>query len=347
MIPPSQQWAFQIDITNHCHLHCSNCTRLLDHRTSETSFFMEPDQFREAVCAVKDFPLMSQPCGGIHTGRRKIVGIIGGEPLLHPDFPVLVDIMCEEIPDVRHRGLWTSKDWINGVHPKWGPYRYQVERLIGREPTHDASGPSEKHTAGYINWNMHLPIMKVKHQPILVASEDVVPDVVKRWQLISQCWVQEQWSSSITPKGFFFCEVAAAFDMIFKGPGGLPLTPESWQHPLHFESNGDYLTPVGPYAEQILRWCERCGASVPMKARRDAENVDDISPSNFIPLLSLKSPRVLKGETVLHTVDSYTEKHRQSWKPMQYVTVAPPKHQARVSRGESDEEVSAKRLDRI
>lgn len=323
MIRPSQQWAVQIDITNQCHLHCSNCTRLLDHRTKDTAFYMTAELFGLALGAVRDFPTDSEPCVSMHTGRRKVVGLIGGEPLLHPKFPTFVDMMCEALPNRAHRGLWTSKDWMNGSHPKWGAYRPQVERLLGPNPTHDASGPSSKHDCGYINWNMHLPEQKVQHQPVLTASKDLVPDPVRRWQLISQCWVQEQWSSSITPKGFFFCEVAAALDMILDGPGGLPLTPDVWKWDLSFENRDGHLSPVGPYAEQIKRSCESCGACVPLPGRRDAENTDDVTGSNLARLLELRSPRALKGDVVLHADGSYQEGVESSWQPMIYVKGKP------------------------
>ena len=42
-------------------------------------------------------------------------------------------------------------------------------------------------------------------------------------ELISNCWVQEQWSASITPKGGFFCEVAGSLDHLMNGPGGVKI----------------------------------------------------------------------------------------------------------------------------
>lgn len=324
MIRPSQMWALQIDVTNACHLHCSNCTRLLDH--AKTRFFMSPECFERAVRAVKDFPRHSEPCptGSANEGRRKVIGLIGGEPLLHPQFPELIDIMVREIPEAYFRGLWTSKDWPTYVHPKWGPAKPHVHRMLGEKPTHNVKGPSERHTSGFLNWNMHLESQQVHHQPLLVASQDVVPDERQRGALIEDCWVQREWSGTCTPKGFFFCEVAAHFDMVFDGPGGLPLEPGVWAGELAFETDAAGVRrPRGKFAEQIERWCSRCGACLPLPGRRDAENRDDVSVSNLIPLQALKSPRVRRGEIVEHTFDPdrpYQDgDYRDGWVPFRYV----------------------------
>jgi hypothetical protein len=328
MIPPSQQWALQIDVTNACHLHCSNCTRLLDH--ARRRFFMAPDCFERAVRAVKDFPAESEPCP---KGRRKVVGIIGGEPLLHPEFPTLVDIMIQEIPQLYYRGLWTSKDWKTGSHPKWGPYRPQVERLIGVNPTSKIHGPSASHATGFLNWNMHLPSMNVHHQPLLAASQDLVADERERWALIEQCWVQRDWSGTCTPKGFFFCEVAGHFDLLFDGPGGKPLEPGAWRGDLYFETDAAGVRrPHGHFADQVRQWCTRCGASVPQAGRRDAENTDDVSPSNLIPLQALRSPRIARGDYVLHT-DPLAPSER--WNPKKYIKGPKPKDQSVAAKTEA------------
>ena len=38
------------------------------------------------------------------------------------------------------------------------------------------------------------------------------------WQMIDNCWIQSQWSASITPKGGFFCEGAASLDYLYSIP---------------------------------------------------------------------------------------------------------------------------------
>ena len=242
MIRPSQAWCAQIDVTNACHMHCSNCTRLLDH--ARKRFFMSVECFEQAVLALKDFPAESERDP---QGRGKVVGIIGGEPLLHPAFPTFVDIMVKHIPKPGHRGLWTSKDWKTQSHPHYGSYRPHVMRLVGK---HEGLGRGEK--GGWLNWNMHLRSMEIQHQPTLTASKDLVPDERERWKLIENCWLQRSWSPAITPRGFFFCEVAGALDAVLGGPGGHVVEPGCWKGELFFETENGVRRPKGHFAEQIV-----------------------------------------------------------------------------------------------
>lgn len=389
MKPPREHWALQIDITNACHLHCSNCTRALDH--AKPRFFMSPECFRQTLLSARGFlktPAVDK--------RRKVIGIIGGEPLLHPQFPELVDIFCELVPEVYFRGLWTSKDFINDSHPKWGPYLPQVEKLIGKNPRQrpgQNKGPSEKHKNGFLNWNTHHESLKVHHQPILTASDEMVPNEAERWELIEACWVQNSWSSTYTDRGYFFCEVAGALDQVFKNlkgkdlpeehwpvcpgchgvgqhtghpdgpdgcdqcqgtgydveflkssisPGGLPIADEDgnplepWNGELDFinvrywpddgttpPTNPDQWPvmrqPIGPFAEQIKALCSRCGACLPMKGRRDCQEIDDVTPANLALLEAAGSPRVKKGAVKVHQLTLDGARQPKHWNPKQYV----------------------------
>ena len=317
MIHPQQTWCIQIDVTNACHLHCSNCTRLLDH--AKKRFIMSVECFEKVVEAVKDFPTTSAPCP---QGRRKVVGMIGGEPLMHPKFPELVDIICDKIPDPRHRGLWTSMDWPNTSHPIWGRHAPHVRKLLGPQPS-GAVHKEHNTNGGYLNWNMHTENLKVHHQPMLVAIKDRVPDEKKRMEMIMDCWVQREWSPSFTNKGFFFCEVAAAFDQVFQGNTGIEPSPDCWKGDITFvpDENG-VPRPQGPYAEQINTWCQRCGACLRMPGRRDKEDTDDVSPTNLIQLEAVNSPRLKAGAIVEHPivdVEVQSAVPDTDWKPFRYI----------------------------
>ena len=68
-----------------------------------------------------------------------------------------------------------------------------------------------------------------KHTPLLVSIDEVVEDKKLMWEMIDNCWIQSQWSASITPKGGFFCEVAASLDYLFEGPGGYEIKKGWWK----------------------------------------------------------------------------------------------------------------------
>jgi len=211
-------------------------------------------QFDCAAQALKDFPTKSPPT--VQRVSNKVVGIIGGEPLLHPMFSEICRVMAVAIPNRRHRGLWTGLSWQKTKYAK----------LI-------------RETFGFVNNNKHDG--RVKHTPVLVAIKDIVHNEVSRKQLIRNCWLQTRWSGTITPKGLFFCEVAGAWDMLLGGPGGLPVGPDCWRRPL------------SDYQDQINRWCPRCGVPLSLEGRIDSEEIDDISVTNLDSLQD--SPRVKAG----------------------------------------------------
>jgi hypothetical protein len=237
----------QIEITNACVHECANCTRLVGH---SKPFMMTMEQFRTAVDSLIDFP--------------KMVGVMGGEPLIHPQFEEFCAYLRSRIPRERC-GLWTTLP----------AGRERFASLIAQ-------------TFGNVLLNDHTH-GDLFHGPILVSGDDLGLDRFTQWYCIDHCWIQNSWSASITPKGAFFCEVAAALDNQFQGPGGWPVEPGWWKK-----------TPKD-YVEQMERACVRCGAPYHLKARKDTDGIDDISYSNLQRLAELKSPKVGKGRFAVYT----------------------------------------------
>jgi hypothetical protein len=239
--------SIQIEITNACVRECSNCTRLVGH--AATPFFMTVEAFKAAVDSLVGYPRM--------------IGMMGGEPLIHPKFEDMALYLKSRIPRERC-GLWST------LPPGREHFAPLIADVFGNVLLND-------HTYG-----------ELYHSPILVSPSDLGMDEFVKWYHIDRCWVQNCWSASITPKGAFFCEVAAAIDMVFQGPGGWPVAPGWWKK-----------TPKD-YVEQMERYCNQCGASFPFRARKDTDVIDDISAGNLEKLSALNSPKIKRQKFALY-----------------------------------------------
>ena len=75
MRSPKDMGIIEIDITNACVHACANCTRFCGHH--KKPFYMDFETFKKAVDSLKDY--------------KGMIGIIGGEPTIHPEFERFVD----------------------------------------------------------------------------------------------------------------------------------------------------------------------------------------------------------------------------------------------------------------
>ncbi len=221
----------QIEITNACPNRCANCSRFVAHAPQ---YFMPFSQFVEAIDSMIDFPNMT--------------GIMGGEPLLHPEFERFCDYALSKIKR-EQLGLWTC------LPLGFERYREAICRTFGNIFIND-------HSRG-----------DIFHHPFLVAIDDVVSDDKVKRGLIESCYFQESWSASINPNGAFFCEMAAAFNTLIGGRG--------WEVKPGWWGQTDF-------SEQIREYCGRCGGALSLDRRSSLERVDDVSPRNARLLLASK-----------------------------------------------------------
>lgn len=262
----------QIEITYACRIKCANCTRFVGHHRKP--WFMDLETVIKAIESLEGYP-----------GH---IGLMGGEPTLHPQFVEICKIYQKMIPDKRRRQLWTS-----GY--KWKDYKSIILETFDED---------------HIAYNDHST-PDGKHQPLLVAAEDIIQDKALMWELIDNCWVQNRWSASITPKGAFFCEVAAAMDHVFDGPGGYLIEPGWWNK-----------TPL-EFADQVQRYCPKCSGAIPLERLSDQGKNDLISPGNAARLEKVGSPKFLKGNVVIFNrkfTAQDLEKSREGWEPQNYRT---------------------------
>jgi len=267
MIPIYDVKTIHIEVTNACNLTCANCTRFVGHH--KKAFFMDLETVKQAIDSLEDY--------------AHGIGLMGGEPTLHPQFAEICKIFQEKIPR-RQRQFWT-----NGF--KWKEH----ERLI-----YDTFDPEQ------IVYNDHNDPNEGVHQPLLIAAKDIIEDKEFMWKLIDNCWIQRRWAASITPKGAFFCEVAAAMDHLFDEPGGYPIEKGWWKK-----------TPK-QFNDQVKRYCQDCSAAIPMSRPSSHGECDLISKSIANKLEKVKSPRYLQGKTKIQdrilTNEEIIE-YRKTWTP--------------------------------
>lgn len=236
----------QIEITNACNLQCSNCTRFVGHH--KKPFFMDLPTVAKALDSLEGYP--------------EQIGIMGGEPTLHPQFAEICKLVQEKISNRRQRALWT-----NGF--QWEKYEENIGETFDKD---------------MVVYNDHKDMDIGKHQSLLLAATDIVDDKELMWRLIGNCWVQWRWAASITPKGGFFCEVAAAQDYLFDGPGGYPLEKGWWN-----KNPNEFM-------DQVKRYCPNCSAAIPMPGVDAHASYDVVSKTIAERLRQVDSPKFLRGD---------------------------------------------------
>jgi hypothetical protein len=281
MRSPKDMRVIQIEITNACVHQCSNCTRFCGHH--KNNYFMEWETFQKSVDSLEEF--------------ENCIGIMGGEPTLHPQFERFARylfykrrpkhvVRCSRKPVInfpqyirdknyfvdeclnnrRGIGLWTS------VTKQYYRYFELIQDTFTYQSINDHNNPSI-------------------HQPLLASRKEMGIGDDEWIRIRDNCFIQNMWSASITPKGAFFCEVAAALDILFDGPGGWPIEKGWWKRePKDFGYQ--------------LNWCEICGGALFHSGRLSSEEIDDVSPMLYDMLKSIDSPKLKAGRIVIMDMDN-------------------------------------------
>ncbi len=252
LISPAMKPALQIEITNACGHRCSNCTRLTAHAAKP--FFMTFDQFKAALASLE--------------GYTGIVGIMGGQVSLHPEFTRFIEYF---------RDNWHPRESLtNGRRPiaDFGEYHAaNLSQFVG-----DRGLWTCLDSGFYKNYELLLETFpyfclndqkdQTRHQAFLCGRKELgIPN--DTWiALREKCWLGRHWSASVNHLGAFPCELMASRAAIgLPGPKAWPVEPGWWQR-----------EPSSPEYQEMLGWCETCSIPLAMPSRIASEEIQDVSP---------------------------------------------------------------------
>lgn len=106
----NEAWCCQIELTNYCGHDCLYCSRYSKHIRNDNRYHMDFKYLEKALNSLKDWPAK--------------IGIIGGEPILHPEFEKCCKLIQSKFPQEK-MGLWTSGG------KKWNEYKQIIDETFG------------------------------------------------------------------------------------------------------------------------------------------------------------------------------------------------------------------------
>lgn len=283
MVSPGQQrpkvaWlhgVIQIWVTRRCDQSCFNCTQ--GSNLGGNTGFITPEQFDIACSTLSDY--------------FGVVGMFGGNPALHPEFELLCEIMKTHIPFER-RGLWCNNPFNHGkkmreiFNPSYSNLNVHLNRAAYDKFKRD--------------WPESMPFglkEDSRHSPVFFNMAEVVTDESERWDLISNCDINQTWSAMI---GVFrgqlrawFCEIAGSQSINMQHVTDYPDTGVAVE-------KGWWKKSINEFSHQIDFHCHRCG--IPLRgygelAQSDDNGIETMS-EDYVQQLRLKR----KGRTIVSEI---------------------------------------------
>lgn len=273
----------QIMVTRSCNEYsCSNCTQLLPFRTD--ALHMSVDVFRQALRSLKGWP-----------GIR---GVFGGNPCSHPKFADLMQVLVEEVPNQKQRGIWTNNLLKHGALVR------EVFYPLGR---FNLNAHADEAAAAEIDrWLPGKLIQTSRNRPswhssMLIDWRDVGMSEQEWVAARETCDINQTWSAGIFERDgqpfAYFCEVGGALDGIRGENHGIPAVEGWWRR------------GMDGFGDQVAQCCDRgCGVPLRQLGQRDIDDTYDYSTS-FIPLVEGKlRPGKVSGHLVTDLAQQPTQR---------------------------------------
>lgn len=276
----------QIHITRACDLSCTHCTQ--GSNFGGKPVVMTLENFEIAVKSLKDY--------------WGVVGVFGGNPTMHPQFPIICEILASYIPK-EQRGLWS-----NNLRGYGKLCRNIFNPDVSNLNVHCSENAYEEMKR---DWPECNPIGKMDsgHGPVYVSMDDIKDlSYEKKLMLINNCDINQLWSAIICQTKFgvrsFFCEIAGAQAMLMDSlyDTGLPV------------SNGWWKLPITAFENQIRSHCFQCG--VPLRGKGDlaVTGTKEYVSKTYLPIAKLK-----KKDKEVIVVDELSQLNGHSGRLTDYI----------------------------
>jgi hypothetical protein len=258
----------QIHVTRACDKACFNCTQGSNYGGKPE--FMPVEMFAQAVESLR--------------GYFGVVGVFGGNPAMHPQFHELCTTLENSWVPWEQRGLWCNNPLTLG---KAITMRECFNPAVSNLNVHL---DQEAYNLFKQGWPECSPVglaQDSRHSPVFVSMKDLNVPESKRWELISDCDINQHWSAMV---GMFrgelrawFCEVAGAQAMLHQNdPGypdtGIPLLKPSGYGVFQRDESTSYIgpwwqQPISSFADQVRKHCHECG--VPLRGYGELAMAED------------------------------------------------------------------------
>lgn len=244
MVPPGKPrphiWrkgVLQVHVTRACDKACFGCTQ--GSNLGGKPVVITTQEYEQALLSLK--------------GYFGVVGMFGGNPTMHPEFEELCSLLRKHVP-WEQRGLWSNK-----LLGKGSTARRTFNPAVSNLNVHL---DREAYDEFWRDWPEARSVVKghdtdSRHSPPFVSMSDVGVSEERRWDLIGNCDINQNWSAmlcAVPGKGLraFFCEIAGSMAMLHAGEEdwpdvGMEVTPGWWQKPMQ------------DFAQQVRTYCHQCG----------------------------------------------------------------------------------------
>lgn len=291
-----RQGVLQIWVTRACDKACFGCTQ--GSNLGGRPGMITPEQYETAVKSLD--------------GYFGVVGMFGGNPAIHPKFDDLCTILRSAVP-FEQRGLW-----CNNLNGKGATARITFNPRVSNLNVHMDQNAYNEMVTDWPEARNEVKGLKVdsRHAPPFVAMQDVVPSESERWELISNCDVNQFWSAMICVfrgelRGYF-CELAGAQAMLHQdNPDypdlGMKVEPGWWKQ------------PIQAFTDQIRYHCHACG--IPLRGFGElavngkVEQVSETHADIYKPKIKGREVQIVKtreelGSQPLPRATDYIENSR-------------------------------------